>query len=141
MKTTLPILAVLAFTLPALALPPLTDKAGDAANGRTVLLDRERGHCLLCHQVRQLATHSEGGFQGNIGTDLSDAGARLGTAYLRARVVDPTTMNPDTVMPAYYRTEALRAVAPPYRNKPILTAQEVEDLVAYLLTLEGMTIE
>ena len=116
---------------------PLTQTPGDAENGRAVLLDRERGHCLLCHQVRQLADHRDGAFQGDIGTDLSDAGARLGAAYLRARVVDPTTMNPATVMPAYHRTQKLHAVAPAYRNQPILSAQEVEDLVAYLLTLQS----
>ena len=141
MRAKLTLIAALVLALPALALPPLTETAGDADNGRAVLLDRERGHCLLCHQVQQLANHPEGAFQGNIGTDLTDAGARLGAAYLRARVVDPTAMNPETVMPAYHRIEGMHAVAPAFDDTPILTAQEVEDLVAYLLTLQGMTDE
>jgi len=127
-------LALLAMLLPcpvALAMPPLTGLPGDPQRGRVVVLDRDRGHCLLCHRIAQL----DEGFQGTIGPSLSDVGRRLDAATLRARLVDPTRLNPDTVMPAYYRVEGLRQVAVAYRGRPILTAQEVEDVVAFLATL------
>ncbi len=118
----------------AVAMEPLTDAPGDPGRGREAVLDRDRGHCLLCHRIAQI---SEEGFQGNIGPPLADVGARLSPPELRARVVDPTQISPDTVMPAYYRVEDLRQVAGEYRGRPILTAQEVEDVVAFLLTLYG----
>jgi L-cysteine S-thiosulfotransferase len=109
----------------------LSDSPGDAAIGRTVFIDRDRGHCLLCHRVAGL----DEPFQGDIGPDLSAVGERLSPAQLRLRVVDPTQLNPDTAMPAYHRTRDLRQVAAAYVGKPMLTAQEVEDVVAYLATL------
>jgi sulfur-oxidizing protein SoxX len=116
-----------------LALEPLTAQPGDPQRGREVLLDRDRGHCLLCHRIAQL----DEGFQGTIGPPLSDVGLRLDAARLRERLVDPTRLNPDTVMPAYYRVDDLRQVARDYEGQPILQAQEVEDVVAYLQTLAG----
>jgi sulfur-oxidizing protein SoxX len=114
------------------AAAPLTDVPGDAQRGREVFLDRDAGHCLLCHQVEQL----DASFQGNLGPNLSDIGNRLNTAELRERIVDPTRMNPETVMPAYYRTSNLRQVGTAYLGKPILTAQQVEDVVTFLSTLK-----
>ncbi len=113
--------------------PPLTEVSGDAERGRQVVLDRERGHCVLCHQVSQL----DAGFQGNLGPDLSSVGNRLSEASLRQQVIDPTVINPNTVMPAYFRTQGLTQVAAEYRGETVLTAQEVEDVVAYLATLRG----
>jgi sulfur-oxidizing protein SoxX len=113
------------------ALEPLTQQPGDPQNGREVVIDRDRGHCLLCHQIAQINE----GFQGNIGPPLSDVGSRLDAALLRERLVDPTRLNPDTVMPAYYRVDNLRQVAREYADQPILDAQEIEDVVAYLQTL------
>ena len=75
------------------AMDPLTESPGDPERGRAVVLDRERGHCLLCHEIPQLGE----GFQGNIGPPLTDVGARLAPAELRARIVDPTNLNPGTV--------------------------------------------
>lgn len=115
----------------AAAMEPLTEQRGDPARGRAAVLDRERGHCLLCHRIDQL----DEDFQGNIGPPLSRVGERLTAAELRARLVDPTRLNPATAMPAYHRTEGLRQVAETYRGEPILTAQEVEDVVAFLETL------
>ncbi len=116
---------------PALAMEALTAQPGDPRNGREVVLDRDRGHCLLCHRIAQLAE----GFQGTIGPPLSDVGRRLDAASLRARLADPTRLNPATVMPAYYRVDDLRQVADEFAGQPILTAQEIEDVVAYLQTL------
>lgn len=130
-----PAVFVALFCSTALAQPPLTATTGDAEQGRAIFLDRERGHCLLCHQVVQL----DAGFQGNIGPPLSNVGGRLSSAQIRARVIDPTQLNPDTVMPAYYRTEGLRQVGQAYQQKPILDAQEVEHVVAFVSSLVVVT--
>lgn len=111
----------------------LTDQPGNANNGLAVFLDRERGHCLLCHQVASL----DATFQGNIGPDLSHVGEQLSEAQLRLRLVDGTRLNPNTVMPAYFRIDELRQVGTDYRGKTVLTAQEVEDVIAYLQTLRA----
>ncbi|MEE4277629.1 MAG: sulfur oxidation c-type cytochrome SoxX [Halieaceae bacterium] len=115
----------------ALPLQALAEVPGNAARGREAIVDRDRGHCLLCHRIAQI----DEGFQGNIGPPLSDVGRRLSAARLRERIVDPTRLNPDTVMPAYHRINGLRQVADEYRGRPILSAQEIEDVVAYLQTL------
>ena len=104
---------------------------GDAERGRAVVVDRELGHCLLCHAIRQV----DEPFQGNIGPDLSNIGARLSTAELRDRIVDPTRSNPESVMPAYHRTANLNNVGVAYEGEPILNKQQVEDVVAFLATL------
>ncbi len=110
----------------------LTGAAGDAAAGRAAFIDRDRGHCLLCHSVSSI----EDPFHGTIGPDLSAIGSSLTAGQLRFRVVDQTRLSADTVMPAYYRVKGLRQVDPPFQGKPILTAQEVEDVVAYLASLK-----
>jgi sulfur-oxidizing protein SoxX len=109
---------------------PLARFAGDAVRGRDILAGRE-GNCLLCR-----AAHESGArFMGNIASPLSGVGARLSGGQLRLRIVDSSLVNRDTIMPAYYRVQGLNRVAEAYRGKPILTAQQVEDMVAYLLTL------
>lgn len=72
---------------------------------------------------------------GNLAQPLSGVGARLGAGQLRLRIVDASLLNRDTIMPAYYRVSGLNQVAAAYRGRPILSAQQVEDVVAYLLTL------
>ena len=109
---------------------PLTAIAGDAARGREVIAGRE-GNCLLCHSARETGER----FMGDVAPPLSGVGARLSAGQIRLRVVDPTRLKRDAVMPAYYRVDGLNEVALPYRGKPILTAQQVEDVVAYLVTL------
>jgi sulfur-oxidizing protein SoxX len=110
-------------------LAPLAREPGDPARGRRIVLDRGEGACTLCHAV------PGANLNGNIAPTLAGVGARLTAAQLRLRVVDQTRINPDTPMPAYYRTEGLHDVAPAYRGKPILSAQQVEDVVSYLQTL------
>jgi sulfur-oxidizing protein SoxX len=73
---------------------------------------------------------------GNVGPPLAGVGARLDAAALRTRIEDSTRLNPDTIMPSYHRVEGLERVAAEYRGKPVLTAQQVEDVVAYLGTLK-----
>jgi L-cysteine S-thiosulfotransferase len=103
---------------------PLTDKASDA--------DRHQSMCLLCHQ----APITEAKFQGDISTDLAGAGSRWTAAQLRLRIVDARRINPNSVMPSYHRVEGLTRVAANVKNKPIFDAQQVEDVIAYLMTLK-----
>jgi sulfur-oxidizing protein SoxX len=73
---------------------------------------------------------------GNIGPTLSGVAQRLSAAQMRLRIVDQSRLNPATVMPAYYRTEGLSLVAPSFQGKPVLNAQQIEDVIAYLQTLK-----
>ncbi len=110
----------------------LTGVPGDVANGRKVALDRSVGSCVLCHAVPDPIER----FAGDIAPSLAGAGTRLSVAQLRLRIVDSMLINPDTPMPAYYRTEGLNQVAKTHQGKPILSAQQVEDVVAWLVTLK-----
>ena len=109
---------------------PLGPEPGDAARGRSVVVNREAGACTLCHAVPGEA------LSGNIAPTLAGVGTRLSPAQLRLRVADSTRVNPDTPMPAYYRTDGLSLVAAAYRGRTILSAQQVEDVVAYLASLK-----
>lgn len=109
---------------------PLVQTPGDAARGRAVLLGRD-GNCLLCHALPEAGVR----FMGNLAPPLSGVGARLTAGQLRLRIVDPMRLNRDTIMPSYYRIDGLNQVAEAWRGKPVLTAQQVEDTIAYLLTL------
>lgn len=113
----------------AIALP-LTQIPGDPQNGRRVMTGRD-ANCLLCHAVPETGER----FMGNVGPPLSGVGGRLSAAQLRLRIVDQSRLNRDTVMPSYYRVSGLTLVAESYRGKPVLTAQQIEDVIAYLQTL------
>lgn len=110
---------------------PLTTTPGDASRGRAIVADRTRGLCLLCHT----GPIPEERFQGNLAPPLDGAGSRWSAAELRLRLVDGKRLNPDSIMPSYYRVEGLHRVAPAQRGRTILAAQEIEDVIAYLLTL------
>lgn len=110
---------------------PLTAVAGDAVRGRAIVANRQLGLCLLCHT----GPVPEERFQGNLAPDLAGAGARWSAAQLRLRMVDASRFNPETIMPAYYKTESLQRVPAGLKGKTILSAQQVEDVVAYLQTL------
>jgi len=107
----------------------LISAPGDAARGKQVVSGRD-SNCLLCHSVPDTGVR-----MGNLGPPLAGVGARLTEAQLRLRVVDSLRLNPDTIMPSYYRVEGLNQVGAAWRGKPVLTAQQIEDTVAYLLTL------
>jgi len=122
-----------AFTVVGDAIPqPLADKPGDAARGRAIVANRSVGLCLLCHS----GPLAEERFQGNLAPSLAGAGGRWSVAQLRLRIVDGARLNPDTIMPPYYRTTGLVRVAKPFEGKTILTAEQIEDVVAYLATLK-----
>ena len=109
----------------------LTGAPGDAVRGRAIVLNRTLGLCLLCHS----GPFPEERFQGNLAPDLSGAGARWSAGELRLRLVDSHKLNADTIMPAYYNIDGLARVAPAFRGKPLLSAEQIEDVVAYLVTL------
>jgi sulfur-oxidizing protein SoxX len=109
----------------------LTGARGDPARGRAIVASRQVGLCLLCHR----GPVPEERFQGDLAPDLRGAGKRWSEGQLRLRIVDPGRMNPATIMPAYHRTEGLVRVAPAWRGKTILSAEQIEDVVAYLITL------
>jgi L-cysteine S-thiosulfotransferase len=110
----------------------LTGARGDPARGRAIVVNRQIGLCLLCHS----GPFPEERFQGNLAPDLRGTGTRWSEAELRLRIVDPSRINPATIMPAYHRTEGLARVAPAWRGKPILSAEQIEDVVAFLTTLK-----
>ncbi len=112
---------------------PLEGASGDAARGRAIIVDRSVGLCLLCHS----GPFPEERFQGSIGPDFGGAGARLSEGQLRLRIVDAGRVKAESIMPAYYRIEGLQRVAPAFRDKPVLNAQQVEDVVAFLTTLRN----
>ena len=111
---------------------PLTATAGDAAKGRAAAIDRKRGNCLACHTMPV----PEQPFHGLIAPPLASVGARYDAGQLRLRVVDPKALNPNTPMPSFYKDDGIFRPSKQFAGKPILSAQEVEDVVAYLLTLQ-----
>jgi len=112
---------------------PLDGLRGDAVRGRALVLDRSVGNCLICHRAPESAER----FMGEIGPDLTGIASRLTPAQIRLRVVDQSLLNAKTVMPPYYRIDRLSRVAERYRGKPVLDAQQVEDVVAYLMSLKS----
>ena len=110
----------------------LTGSQGDAARGRAIVANHNLGLCLLCHS----GPFPEDKFQGTMAPDLAGAGARWSEGQLRLRIVDASKLNAATIMPPFYRVDHLTRVPQAYRSKPVLSAVEVEDVVAYLMTLK-----
>ena len=109
---------------------PLIDQPGDPGRGRAIVADRQVGLCLLCHagpfpEVRQ----------GNLAPDLAGTGSRWSAGQLRLRLVDGRRLNPDSIMPSFHRTDGLTRVGLAWEGKPLLDAGQIEDVVAFLLTL------
>ncbi len=146
---------------------PLTDQPGEAERGQRLVLDRERGDCVVCHALPQRGRAaadsaplplgaganvaskrppdveplplSERRVHGTVGPPLDTVGSRYTAAELRQRLLDPKALNPHSIMPAYHTTSGLHSILKAYQGQPILSAQEVEDVVAYLLTLRQNT--
>ena len=108
----------------------LTGAPGDPVRGRAIVVKRE-STCLLCHS----GPFPDERFQGDLSPDLKGVGSRWSEGQLRLRLVDASRLNPATIMPSYYRVDGLSRVAPAWRGKPILSAEQIEDVVAYLATL------
>jgi L-cysteine S-thiosulfotransferase len=109
----------------------LTGAPGDAGRGRAIVANRAVGLCLMCHS----GPLPEVKLQGNLAPDLAGSGSRLSAGQLRLRLVDASRLNPKTIMPPYYRVDHLIQVAPMYRDAPVLSAEQIEDVVAYLSSL------
>ena len=116
---------------------PLTSSPGDVSRGRAIVASRQVGLCLLCHS----GPFPEERFHGNLAPDLSASVGHSTPAPLRARLVDPSRSNPASIMPAYYRTSGLNRVAPKFVDQTILTGQEIEDVVAFLVTLQSKPLQ
>jgi L-cysteine S-thiosulfotransferase len=108
----------------------LTGTPGDAARGRALVVERS-STCILCHN----GPFPEQRFQGDLAPDLAGVGSRWSEAQLRLRLVDASRLNASTIMPSYYRVDGLDRVGAAWRGKPILSAEQIEDIVAYLVTL------
>jgi L-cysteine S-thiosulfotransferase len=111
---------------------PLDGVRGDATRGRAIIVDRQKGLCLLCHT----GPFPDQRFQGTLAPDLKGAGSRWNEGQLRLRMVDSGKLTPSTIMPSYYRTEGLTRVGSVWQNKPVLTPEQIEDVVAFLVTLK-----
>lgn len=111
---------------------PLAGQVGDARRGEAVARNRENANCLICHSIP--GTNER--FMGDVGPALAGVGARLTPGQMRLRLVDPTLLQENAVMPAYHRITGLIRVDARYAGQPVLGAQEIEDVVAYLTTLK-----
>lgn len=112
---------------------PLTAQPGDPARGRQIVESRQLSACLLCHSGPFPEPH----LQGNIGPSLAGVGSRLTAGQIRLRLIDARRLNPDTVMPPYYVVDGLNRTGRAWQGRPALSAQQIEDVVAFLATLRA----
>ena len=110
----------------------LTGKKGDPVNGRKLAINRKKGNCLACH-VMPIPEQS---YHGKVGPDLNGVAGRYDAGELRLRIVNPKIVNEATIMPAFYRNDGFHRVMKKFNGKTIISAQDVEDIVAYLITLK-----
>ncbi len=111
----------------------LSVEPGDPLRGRAIVASRQTGLCLLCHS----GPFPEERFQGNLAPELKASVARLNAPQLRARIVNAAHFNPQTIMPPYYQTSHLNRVAPKFAGQTLLSGQEIEDVIAFLVTLNN----
>lgn len=112
---------------------PLTTQAGDPLRGRAIVLSRQTGLCILCHK----GPFPDEQFQGNLAPELGASVAHYSAAELRARLVNPSYFNPNTIMPAYFQTQGLNRVATKYQGQTMLSGQEIEDVIAFLQNMKN----
>jgi sulfur-oxidizing protein SoxX len=115
----------------------LSASPGDPLRGRAIVASRQTGLCLLCHS----GPFPEERFQGNLAPELSISAGRLSAPQLRARIMDASRFNPGTIMPTYYKAQNLQRVAPKFSGQSILNEQEIEDVVAFLVTLNKQNVQ
>ncbi|HEC90151.1 MAG TPA: sulfur oxidation c-type cytochrome SoxX [Alphaproteobacteria bacterium] len=111
-----------------------TGKPGNAAKGKKLIISRKKGNCLACHAIPNMSKQAD---QGNVGPPLKGVANRLSMAQLRARIANPKGSNPGTIMPAFLKKDGLNRVMKKFKGKSILSRQEVEDVLAYMMTLKG----
>ncbi len=130
---TLALQASVAFTVVGDGIPqPLTAQPGDMARGRAIVANRQTGLCLLCHSGPFPEPHAQGNLAGN----LNGTGSRFNAAQLRLRIADARRLNPASLMPSFHVPASdNQRVGRAFQSQPVLDAQQVEDVVAYLLTL------
>ena len=116
-----------------LAWLPCTGAHG-AEDARAIMTDSRKGNCIICHYIPIEGV--PGNAFGDIGPSLAGVGSRLSPAGIEARIVDPRLSSPQTLMPAYGSTAGLYRVQSVYRDKPILTTEEISAVVAYLSKLK-----
>ncbi len=110
----------------------LTGKPGNAAKGRKLAINRKKGNCLACHVM----PIPEQPYHGNVGPPLKGVASRLSAGEVRLRLVNPKMLNPNTMMPAFYRKDGFTRVMKKFKGKTMLSASDIEDLVAYTMTLK-----
>ena len=109
----------------------LVKPPGDAVRGESIVINRQLGLCLLCHS----APAGDPRVQGNLAPSLAGAGSRWSAVQLRQRIANARSINPDSIMPSYASTDGFNRVAPAWVGQPILSPQQIDDVVAYLQTL------
>jgi len=113
------------------AAPLPVSRPADPASGRKIVVERRRGFCLLCHS----GPFPEERFHGDLAPSLAGTGSRWTEGQIRARLIGSTAINPETIMPPYFRKDGGNRIGPAFVGKPILTAEEIEDVTAFLTTL------
>ncbi|MFC1589646.1 sulfur oxidation c-type cytochrome SoxX [Pseudomonadota bacterium] len=112
---------------------PLCGLVGEPQRGKEIVSDSGRGNCLACHQLPIPNIEA----YGTIGPPLAGIASRLPTPMIRLRVVDTRKVNPMSIMPGFYRDpQLINRPGKKYRGRTFLTAQQVEDVIAYLATLK-----
>jgi sulfur-oxidizing protein SoxX len=111
----------------------VTGRPGDAQRGREIAFSRDRGNCPICHVMPA----PDEKLHGDVGPSLKSVAGRLSEGQLRLRLVDGRRLNPASIMPSYYRLDGLRRVAAAFAGKSVLSAEEIEDVLAYLMTLRS----
>jgi sulfur-oxidizing protein SoxX len=110
----------------------LTGALGDPQRGRATMINPDKGNCIACHRIAALSAEPA---HGDLGPTLNNIASRYTEAQLRQLVINAQSLYPNTIMPAYHIADGLERVASAYAGKPILSADEVEDVVAFLKTL------
>ena len=105
---------------------------GDVMRGAALAASRSQGLCVLCHAL----PGQPAALQGTIGPALDGVGARLSPEAMRHRLIEPERFNPETVMPSYSRSDKLQRVAAAQQGRPLLARDQIDDLVAYLVSLK-----
>jgi len=119
----------------------LTGKPGDMAAGEKTMTNRRKGNCLACHviskwKVKAEKTPKRYADMGHIAPPLDGAADRYTEGELRMLIVNAKQAFPDTIMPGFYRTNKLTRVMGKFKGKTVISAQDVEDILAVLLTLK-----